>query len=304
MAAFKNTINSISFFISHPLTKNQICKTLLRILVWQIGARLLRKPMLISWVDDTRLFIEKGMTGATGNYYCGLHEFNDMGFLLHFLQPNELFLDIGANVGTYTVLAACGRRAKVYSFEPSPSTFYRLIDNVHINNASSLVTLKNIGLGAVTGHLQFTTSLDTENHVVNPADTTAHHATPIQIMLLDDALEGETLKPVMIKMDVEGFETEVIKGGEKIFSCSELEAVLVELNGSGLRYGFDEQAIREKFLAWGFQPCSYDPYSRVVQVLDVSLISNSGNTLYVKNIEQTRQKLFAARPFKVLGQTI
>ena len=300
----KNIINSISFFLSHPLTKNQIGKTFLRILFWQIGARLLRTPMLINWVDDTRLVIEKGMTGATGNYYCGLHEFNDMGFLLHFLHPDEVFLDIGANVGTYTILAACSRRAKVYSFEPSPSTFHRLMDNVHINNASSLVTLKNIGLGAATGQLRFTTNLDTENHVVNPEDASAHHTTPIQIMPLDDALEAEGLNPVMIKMDVEGFETEVIKGGEKVFSCSELEAVLVELNGSGLRYGFDEQAIREKFLAWEFQPCSYDPYSRVLQVLDISLIPNSGNTLYVKNIEKTRQKLFAAHPFKVLGQTI
>ena len=46
------------------------------------------------------------MTGATGNIYCGLHEFIELTFLLHLLRPNDLSLNIGANVGSYIILAA------------------------------------------------------------------------------------------------------------------------------------------------------------------------------------------------------
>ena len=46
------------------------------------------------------------MIGATGNLFCGLHEIEDMGFVLHFLRSDDIFLDVGVNVGTYTVLAA------------------------------------------------------------------------------------------------------------------------------------------------------------------------------------------------------
>ena len=42
----------------------------------------------------------KGMTGASGNIYFGLHEFEEMGFLLHFLREEDLFIDIGAYIGS------------------------------------------------------------------------------------------------------------------------------------------------------------------------------------------------------------
>jgi len=43
---------------------------------------------------------------------------NDMGFLLHFLRKDDLFLDVGANIGSYTVLAGGAVGAKSISFEP------------------------------------------------------------------------------------------------------------------------------------------------------------------------------------------
>ena len=52
------------------------------------------------------------MTGATGNIYCGLYEFLDMAFLLHFLRNGDLFGDIGSNIGSYTVLATGLRSTK------------------------------------------------------------------------------------------------------------------------------------------------------------------------------------------------
>ncbi len=77
-----------------------------RFLRWQLGSRLLRMPLLVPWVGNTSLVIEAGMTGATMNFYCGLHEAVDMALVLHALQPGDVFLDVGANVGTYTILAS------------------------------------------------------------------------------------------------------------------------------------------------------------------------------------------------------
>lgn len=48
------------------------------------------------------------MTGATGNWYCGLQEYEDMSFVLHALRPGDLFVDVGANIGSYSILAAGG----------------------------------------------------------------------------------------------------------------------------------------------------------------------------------------------------
>ena len=98
---------NLALFISrHSLTRGHQLAAWLRFIRWQIGSRLLKHPLIIPWVGQTKLIIERGMVGATGNLYCGLHEIEDMEFVLHFLRSDDIFLDIGANVGTYTVLAA------------------------------------------------------------------------------------------------------------------------------------------------------------------------------------------------------
>src|SRR3984893_15374669 len=96
----KAVIDLARFFASHPLTHTSPIKAWQRWLSWQIKSRL-RDEVNAPWIGG-----QSGMTGATGNVYVGLHEFADMMFLLHFLRERDLFLDIGANVGTYTVLAS------------------------------------------------------------------------------------------------------------------------------------------------------------------------------------------------------
>ena len=77
------------------------------------------------------------MTGATGNIYAGLHEFNDMAFCLHLLRSGDLFVDVGANIGSYTVLASKVAGANSITLEPVPQTFERLKRNVNINIPST-----------------------------------------------------------------------------------------------------------------------------------------------------------------------
>jgi len=298
----KTLINTFRFVLGHPLTEGRRGEAVSRVFLWQLGTRLLKTPVVVPWVNDTRLVIEKGMVGATGNVYCGLHEFNDMGFSLHFLRPADLFLDIGANVGTYTILAAGVAGARVVSFEPIPSTFRRLVDNVNINNLSALVDLRNVGLGAFAGTLVFSADRDAENHVLYAAELCGRAATVVSVFSLDE-LMGE-LRPTMIKMDVEGFETEVIRGGDLTFGSPTLEVVLIELNGAGARYGFAEDAIRKRFADWGFCACHYDPRTRRLRVIDAEKAVRDGNTLYIKDVLNTQQKLLAAKAFTVLGKTI
>ncbi len=74
------------------------------------------------------------MSGATGNLGVGLHEFVDMAFVVHFLREGDLFLDIGANVGSFTVLAAGVARARSFAFEPIADTARDLRRNIAVVN--------------------------------------------------------------------------------------------------------------------------------------------------------------------------
>jgi len=106
------------------------------------------------------------MTGATGNIYTGLHEFEEMSFVLHFLRKDDVMFDIGANIGSYTILAGAVVGAECFAFEPIPDTFGHLIDNVNINGIYEKVKCYNIGIADKNGILKFTSNLDTCNHVV------------------------------------------------------------------------------------------------------------------------------------------
>jgi hypothetical protein len=115
------------------------------------------------YTHKCKLIVKKGMAGATGNLYCGLHEYQEMFFLLHFLRPNDLFVDIGANIGSYSILSAAHIGCDTISIEPVPSTFNHLIDNIRINGIKEKIEALNIALGAQEGTIAFTNNMGTGN---------------------------------------------------------------------------------------------------------------------------------------------
>lgn len=137
----------LAFVLGHPLNRGHGITAITRVLRWQIGSRLLPAGSALPFVGGTRLFATRGMTGATGNWYCGLHEVEEMGFVLHALRPGELFVDVGANIGSYTVLAAGAVGADVVAVEPVPTTFAVLRRNVCLNDLVDRVFLRERRVG-------------------------------------------------------------------------------------------------------------------------------------------------------------
>src|SRR5690242_6809149 len=81
---------TLRFIISHPLNRDRPLAALARFASWQLASRL-RSEIEYRWIDGATLKIRRGMTGGTGNVYCGLHEFVEMAFALHLLRPGDLF---------------------------------------------------------------------------------------------------------------------------------------------------------------------------------------------------------------------
>jgi hypothetical protein len=108
--------------------------------------------MVVPYVDDTKLVVVRGTYAATLTIYIGLVEFKDMSFVLHLLTDEDLFGDVGANVGVYCVLASRVRGAKSVAMEPvSTTTAEALRLNVAINELRGLVDILEIGVGAAPG---------------------------------------------------------------------------------------------------------------------------------------------------------
>ncbi len=226
-------IRLIRFIWSHPLNRAARLKALSRLFRWQLVSKILPESVFgVPFVNEARIFMRKGMTGATGNWYCGLDEMDDMGFVLHLLRPGELFVDIGANIGSYSILAAAGAGAKVHAIEPIPSTYSNLCDNVKLNRLEGQIKAHCLGISNRVGKLRFTTSQDSVNHVLEEGESNAA-SEEIGVTTLDNLLREE-LEATVIKIDVEGHELAVLEGADKTLGSSNLLAVVMETNGSGV----------------------------------------------------------------------
>lgn len=289
---------TLRFVVNHPLNRGRKLTSIARFAKWQIGSRLVRDPIVYDWVNGTKFLVRRGEAGLTGNIYTGLHEFPDMGFLLHFLRPNDLFIDVVANAGSYTILASAAIGARGIAFEPIPETHGRLMENLRLNHLDDRVVALNQDVGADSATLQFTSDTDCTNHALG-ADELHANTVSVEVNTLDSALLGQS--PMLMKIDVEGYETPVLMGGQQALRNESLRAVIMELNGSGDRYGFDESRILAMMLDSGFGTYSYDPLTRALVNLEGKNLA-SGNTLFLRDLPFVQQRLRDAPKVTVNGR--
>lgn len=290
------------FLRSHPLTSEQPTLALSRYLRWQLGSFLLGQPVAVGFVNDARLLVRRGMTGATGNIYAGLHEFADMSFALHALRADELFVDIGANVGSYTVLAAKAVGARVICFEPIAATHAALLDNLRLNAIEARVDARRACVGSRPGQVRMTTALDTVNHVLPDGAAATPESDIVDCVRLDDALGGAT--PRLIKLDVEGYELEVLRGAEHCLSAPELQALIMELNASGDRYARPDAELEQIVRRHGFQRCSYHGLTRRLEPASGASAPGASNVIFVRDLARMQERVRSAPAFRVLGREI
>lgn len=285
--------NTLRFIWNHPISSANRLAACSRYFRWQIGTRILNCPVVIQFVDKSQLVCERSMSGATGNLYCGLHEFGDMGFLLHFLRPEDEFTDIGANIGSFTILASGVVGAKTVSLEPVPSTFNRMKRNIRLNDIDDLVNAHCVAAGAELGSILFSIDQDCVNQVVS--ESYEGQSMRVPVVPLDDLLKGKS--PTLWKIDVEGFEHEVLKGASGALRNSSLNAVLLEADSEEIR-GIMTQA--------GFARASYEPISRKLSLVEPNHKGtglNTNNNLWIRNFEIVAERVRTTRQFTIYGKS-
>lgn len=236
------------------------------------------------------------MTGATGNYYCGLHEADDMAFVLHFLRDGDTFYDVGANIGSYTLLAAAAGVKQIVSFEPSPATCERFEKNMLLNRLSDSVVLQRCALGNENGEVRFTKDSDTVNHVA-AGDDEIGTTELVKMRRFDDFYVSG--RSSFIKIDVEGYEAFVLSGATMALQDPGLMGVLIEDNGSDKRYE-SRQPVCEILKSYGFEPCRYDALSREL-VRAPAEMGLFGNVLFLKNVDYAVERVKAAGKFRLIN---
>lgn len=197
--------------------------------------------------------------------YCEDYEPSERDFLKRFLKPGDIFVDIGANIGLYTVLAGryVGERGHVYAFEPCAKTYQRLLANVKLNKLAN-VSCCQTALSDHSGCLDLTVSLDgfdACNSFSQPVFGEQFASERVATIAWDEFAGEHSLvgRVAMMKIDVEGWETYVVEGGARTLARDDAPILQVEFNDqSALPAGTSGQRLYRTLGALGYQMSVYD----------------------------------------------
>jgi FkbM family methyltransferase len=191
---------------------------------------------------------------STDEYYLRLSscakEPETVAWIEDNLRDDEVFFDIGANVGAYSLVAACGGRrgVRVFAFEPGFASFAKLCRNIALNGCDASITAIPLALSERTGlgSVQYSSirpgfASHTFRSDGTARDGSSEAANPVcsQTVLtarLDDLVKDYGMpQPHLMKIDVDGAELGVLMGACDVLASPLLRAVLIEIDDRGTR---------------------------------------------------------------------
>jgi FkbM family methyltransferase len=179
------------------------------------------------------------------------------------LRPGDIFVDVGANFGYYSILASnlVQGSGKVIAFECNPNVAVLIKENIQLNNCKNIMLYEH-ALGDQEGNINFfLSSTDTGHGSLDRGENSKEIS--VQIHKFDDINLKLSIR--LIKIDVEGAEFRVLKGMNKLLSSTSKPYVICEMsNKFNDRGGDSSKDILEYMHSFGYKakfiPLSQSPY--------------------------------------------
>jgi FkbM family methyltransferase len=256
------------FVWSHPANRQRRLRALAKAIGWQLLKRTTGTYVDLALPNDLKLRCYPDSTSAALMLYCaGQPDYHEMRFMRDYLRAGDGFVDVGANVGVYTIYAvSCvGRHGHIDSLEPGPQALARLKENVRLNRLTN-VRIHPVAAGAEDGRACFGTGNDTLNRLETALNDVGVTRIEVQCVRLDSLLVGG--RYAMGKMDIEGAEPLALGGATRMLEERNPPVWLLEMNGSLRHYSFTEEGLRDWLAARGYDLGVYDSDSRHLEFLE------------------------------------
>jgi FkbM family methyltransferase len=173
-------------------------------------------------------------------FASGTYEPSEAWFVRRVMRHGGVFIDVGANEGLFTLVAAAHalRPVRVHAFEPSARERRRLVENVQLNHIDD-VRIAPVALGARRGSASLRIAREPDCGLNTIGADFAYRAQEaasetVEVDTLDAYLARNEPRPVTaIKIDVEGFEVDVLRGAHETLA-RDGPALVVEINAAAL----------------------------------------------------------------------
>ena len=204
-------------------------------------------PSMPLFVDPSDRVVSRSMERD------GFWERTETEWFLRSLRPGDVVVDVGANIGYYTLLAAqkVGESGKVFAFEPDPSNFSLLQDNVKLNGFSNVV-LERKAVSDAPGVLRlYTSESNTGDHRIFNPEGEERSFEEVPAVTLDGYFEGREESVDFVKIDTQGAEGKILAGMPRLVGRSPDLVIAVEFSPEHLAgIGSEARDVTGPLVSW------------------------------------------------------
>lgn len=161
-------------------------------------------------------------------YFGDRFDVDEMDFMSRYLRPGDRFLDVGANIGAYTLFAASltGPNGNIDAIEAVPILATGLRANIELNGLEGRVTIYEVAASDHSGEIRFRVDRDVTSRMAVDTDPD-HTVKVVPCSPLDDLVPPGAI--ALAKIDVEGAEVSVLRGMSKRLRASDPPVLLLEV---------------------------------------------------------------------------
>jgi FkbM family methyltransferase len=261
---FERVGSVVSFTWRHPANRGHRLGRTLSAIRFQVLGRALGRRSRAAVGSHSVIEADARVYHSARAMYANPVDWNEMLAWKRALEPGSLFVDVGANVGLYTIWCI-EAGAEVIAFEPSRIARQRLLSNLKLNGYRAEVV--PAAVGEAEGTLRLTSELDNQNHLLLSGGSEEVESEEVPVLTLDGLVGDRTVDG--LKVDVEGAELLVMKGARRLLEERRIKLIQLEWNESSLALlRQDRTPIAELLSSYGYSLFRADERGRLAPLSD------------------------------------
>jgi len=279
-------LRSLNYLLNTPYNRLHPISALARFFEWKIIKLLKLSDYKKRIWNNHFLMVNYDSVQSMWLMYNYIIDWEEFSLIKAIVKKEDICFDIGANNGYYSVwLSLYGF---VHSFEPNETSFNRLLQNIKINEIKN-VKANNFGIGKEKGTVEFTINKDIQNHIL-PGKSN-FDSEEITIDTIDNYLLEKNIEKIkFLKVDVEGFEFDVLSGAKNALQNKKIEIIQLEINNSIVNSGRTEIELLDLLNSYDYYLAKFDVENN--KLIEINFAASRENYFAVYDICSLNKELF------------
>lgn len=223
-------IKGLLFVFSHPKNRGKLIETIVRLIWWKCNQLWWQFPAVVSIAPGIQCLCYPSSSFGSLIVYTIWPEFNEMKHVYETLESNDIFIDVGAGLGDFSLIAASKiTKGHIFAFEPNQKAADQFKQNIALNHIEKRITLSTEAIADKDGWVYFNANQTTElSQIVN---SKGNHALRVKSTTLDSFCKKNKVSQIsLLKIDVEGAELRVLRGCQNLLKKGLIKKILLEVN--------------------------------------------------------------------------